>query len=105
MSIPSQFFASPGLLKVSIDGCRSDVLFEPVQLGFEILNLPLDIFEFLRPPVSVAHDSSSLDQYFIMLDERFHPAEGGLEGREEISGLLHYVEENFCAIRDSLLLC
>ena len=40
-----------------------------------------------------------------MLDERVHPAEGGLERGEPISGLLHYVEENLCAIRDPLLLC
>ena len=40
-----------------------------------------------------------------MLDERVHSAEGGLEGREEICGLLHYVEENLYAIGDSLPLC
>ena len=40
-----------------------------------------------------------------MLYERIHPTEGRLEGREPISGLLRYVEEDLCAIRDSLLLC
>ena len=39
-----------------------------------------------------------------MLNERVHPTEGGLERREPISGLLRYVEQNLCAIGDSLLL-
>ena len=60
-SVPGQLFASYYLLRVSIDSCRGEGLFEPVQLRFKILNLLLDIFKLLRPSVSVAHDSNSPD--------------------------------------------
>ena len=103
--MPGQFFASSCFLRVSINSCRSDALFEPVQLGFETLDLLLDIFEFLGPYVSIVRDGNSLEEYLIMFDERVHPAKGRLERREPVSGLLHYVEENLCAIRGSLLLC
>ena len=45
------------------------------------------------------------DQYLVMLDERIHPTEGGLEGREPISGLFCNIEEYLHAIDDSLPLC
>ena len=54
--MPGQLFASRCLLRVSVDGYRSDILFEPVQLRLEILNLLVDIFKLLQPPVSVTHD-------------------------------------------------
>ena len=50
---PGQLFASPGLLRMSIDGCCGDVLFESIQLGFKILNLVLDVFELLPSCVLV----------------------------------------------------
>ena len=46
-NVPGQLFASRCLFRVSIDSCRSDVPFEPVQQGFEILNLLVDIFKLL----------------------------------------------------------
>ena len=39
-----------------------------------------------------------------MLDERVHPTEGGLEGREPIGGLFRHIEEDLQAIRDPLFL-
>ena len=60
-SVPGQLFASSCLLRVAIDSCRGNGLSKPIQLGFEILDLLLDIFEFLRPSVSVVHGSNSLD--------------------------------------------
>ena len=39
-----------------------------------------------------------------MFDERVHPAEGGLEGREPIGRLFRNVEENLYAILCSLFL-
>ena len=44
-------------------------------------------------------------QYLVMLDERTHTAEGGLEGARPIGGLFRNVEENLHGIYDSLLLC
>ena len=46
--VPSQLCTSPSLLRVSVDRCRGNGLLEPVELGFEGLNLFLDIFEFLQ---------------------------------------------------------
>ena len=46
-NVPGQLFASPGLLGISVDSCRGDVLLEPVQLGPKILDLILDVFELL----------------------------------------------------------
>jgi len=77
-NVPGQFFASFRLSGVSVDSCRGNVLFEPVQLGFEIRYLLLEIFELLRAPVSVVCDGHRFDQYLVVLDERVHPAEGGL---------------------------
>jgi len=78
VSIPGQFFPSFRLPGVSVDSCRGNGLFEPVQLGFEVLNLLLEIFELLQASVSVVRDGHQLDQYLVMLDERAHPTEGGL---------------------------
>ena len=40
-----------------------------------------------------------------MLDERIHPTEGGLEGREPIGGLFRNIEEDLRGIGHSLPLC
>jgi len=104
-SIPDQFFASFRLPRISVDSCRGDVLFKPIQLGFEVFDLLLEIFELLRASVSVVRDGHQLDQYLVMLDERAHTTEGGLEGREPIGGLFRNVEEDLGAIDDSLPLC
>ena len=58
-----------------------DVLFE---LGLETFDLLFDGFEFLRPSVSVVHNSRPTDQYFIMFDDCANPAEGGFERREPV---------------------
>ena len=76
--VPGQFFASFRLPRVSADSCRGNVLFEPVQLGFEVFNLLFEIFELLQASVSVLRDGHQLDQYLVMLDERAHSTEGGL---------------------------
>ena len=69
-------------------------MFEPCQPGFEILDLPLDVFELLRSPVSAMWDIHLLVQYLIMLDDCVHPTEGGLEGREPIGRLFRHIEED-----------
>ena len=63
MSVPNQFFPSFRLPRISVDFRRGDAFFEPVQLWFEVLYLLLEIFELLRAPVSVMHESYQLDQY------------------------------------------
>ena len=55
--------------------------------------------------VSVVRGSHPIDRYLVMLDECVHSTEGGLEGRKPIGRLFRNIEENFCAIHDSLLLC
>ena len=105
MGVPGQIFPSPRLLGISVDRCRGNALSEPVQQGFKVLDFLPNIFELLRTPVSVVHDSRPVDQYLIMLDKCVHPAEGGLEGRKPISGLFRDVKEYFGAICDSLVLC
>jgi len=45
--IPGQFFTSFRLPRVSVDSCRGNALFKPVQLGFEVFDLLLEIFELL----------------------------------------------------------
>jgi len=77
-SIPDQFFPSFRLPRVPVDGCRGNVPFKPVQLGFEVFDLLLEIFELLRAPASVVRDDHQLDQYLVMFDERAHSTEGGL---------------------------
>jgi len=104
-NVRSQPLASIRLLGVSIGRCRGDVLPEPIQLGQELLNLLLDIFKFLRATTSVMQDIHPVDQYLVMPDERVHPTEGGFEGREPIGGLFCDIEEDFCAVNDSLFLC
>ena len=84
MSVPGQFLASFRLSRISINGCRGNILFEPVQLGFEVLYLLLDISEFLPASVSIVCNADQLDRYLVMFDERTHSTEGGLEGREPI---------------------
>jgi len=55
--------------------------------------------------MSVVCDGHRLDKYLVVLDERVHSTEGGLEGREPIGRLFCDVEEDLCAIGDSLPLC
>ena len=74
-------------------------------MGFKTLDLLLDVFEFLSPFMSTVHDGLLIAQYLVVLDERTHTAEDGLEGARPIGGLFHNVEENLHAIYDSLLLC
>ena len=77
-SIPGQFFPSFRLSGVPVDSCCGDTLFKPVQLGFEVFDLLLEIVELLRTSASVARDGHQLDQYLVMLDERADSTEGGL---------------------------
>ena len=77
-SIPGQFFASLRLPGVPVDSCCGNILLEPVQLGFKVFDLLLEISELLRASVSIVCDSHQLDQYLVMLDERAHSTEGGL---------------------------
>ena len=67
------YLVNPLRRSVSIDRCRRYVPFEPVQLGYEILDLLLDVFGMLQVSVSVTPDSRSLDKYLVMFDERAHP--------------------------------
>ena len=55
--------------------------------------------------MSVMHDIHPVGRDLVMLDERVHPTEGGLEGREPIGGLFRDIEEDLCAVDDSLPLC
>ena len=77
-SVPRQFSAPFRLPRVSVDSCRGNILFESVQLRFEVFYLFFEIFELLRASMSVMRDGHKLDQYLIMLDERAHSTEGGL---------------------------
>ena len=104
-NVPDQHNASPCLLGVSIGRGGSDVLLESLQLGFETFYLLLDVFEFLRPPISAMHDGHPPDPYLAMLDERSHAAEGTLEGREGIGGLFRDIEEYLHAVCNPLPLC
>ena len=56
----------------------------------------------LGASVSVVHDEYPLDPYLVMLDERVHAAEGGLEGREPIGGLFRDIEEYLYTICNPL---
>ena len=98
--VPGQPAAPIRLLGVSIDRGGGDVLFEPIQLGYEILDLLLDVFRMLGTSMSVARDSHPLGQYLIMLDKRVHAAQSRFEGWEPIGGLLRNIEKNLRAIRD-----
>jgi hypothetical protein len=60
--VPGQPFASIRLLGVPID-CCSDVLFEPIQLGYKVLDLLLDVLRMLGASMSAARDSHPLHQY------------------------------------------
>ena len=105
INVRNQPPASIRLLGVSIDRCRSDVLLEPIQLGQELFNLFLDIFELLRATASVLQDGQPLDQYLVMLDERVHCAKGGFERREPIGGLFRDIKEDPCTVGNSLFFC
>ena len=101
MSAPGQFVASLRLSGVFVDTSRGNVLFESVQLGFEVSDLLLEVFEFLRASVSVVCGGHQLDRYLVMLDKGVHSTEGGFEGREPIRGLFRNIEEDLRAIGDS----
>ena len=105
MSVPGQLCPPLCLLRVSINRCCGDGLFEPVELGFETFDPLFDVFEFLPPSPSVVYDSRLLAQYLVVLDECVHTAEGGLEGGKPIGGLFRDIKENLHAIYYSLLLC
>ena len=45
---PDQPFTPPCFLRVLVDRCCGDILFEPLQLGPKILNALLDIFKLLQ---------------------------------------------------------
>ena len=101
MSAPGQFVASLRLSGVFVDTSRGNVLFESVQLGFEVSDFLLEVFEFLRASVSVVCGGHQLDRYLVMLDEGVHSTEGGFEGREPIGGLFCNIKEDLRAICDS----
>ena len=90
---------------VSINRCRGDGLFEPVELGLETFDPLLDVFEFLSPLISALDDTHLLDQYLVVFYERIHTTEGGLEGGKPIGGLFRNIEENLNAFCDSLFFC
>ena len=72
---------------ISVNRRRSNVPFEPLQLGLKPFDLLLDVRKLLRPSTSAVHKDRLADQYLVMLDECGHPAEGGLEGKEPIRRL------------------
>ena len=76
MCVPGQPSPPFRLLGVSINRCHDDVLFEPIQLGYKILNLLLDIFGVLRTCALVVRGGNPLNPYLIMPDECAHPAKG-----------------------------
>jgi len=104
-SVPGQVFAPFRLPRIPVNTCRGDALFELVQLEFEVSCLLLEVFGLLRASVSVVCDGCKLDQYLVMLDERVHSTESGLEGREPIGGLFRNVEQDLRGIDNSLPLC
>ena len=103
--VPGKFFASLRLPRISVDSRRGYALFKPVQLGSKVFDFLLKILVLLRASVSVVRDGHQLDQYLIMLDERAHSTEGGLEWREPIGGLFRKIKEDLRAVDDSLPLC
>jgi len=52
MHVPDQPTSPFRFLVVSVDRRHDEALFEPVQLGYKILDLFLDVFEILRVLVS-----------------------------------------------------
>jgi len=100
--VPFQSSTSVCLLGVPIDRHRRDDLFEPIQLRYELIDLLLDIFGMLGTSVSTVHDKRPLDAYLIMLDDRAHTAQGGLEGGEPIGGLFRNIDENLYTICNPL---
>ena len=58
-SVPGQLCPSLRLLRVSINRCGGDGLFEPVQLGLKIFDPLLNVFEFLRSSVSCVRQQST----------------------------------------------
>jgi len=101
-SVPGQSLAPFRLPRVSVDTGRGNVLFESVQMGSELLDLLLDVFEFLQESMSVVCGGHQMDRYLVMLDESVHSTEGGFEGREPIGGLFRDIKEDLHAIDDSL---
>ena len=105
MSVPGQLCPPLCLLRVSINRCCGDGLFEPVELGFKTFDPFLDVLEFLSPSASAMYDGRLLAQYLVMLDECIHTTESGLEGGKPIGGLFCNIEENLHTIDHSLFLC
>ena len=52
VNVPGQLFASLCLLRVSVDHCRGNVLFESLQLRFEVFDILLHIIGMLRESAS-----------------------------------------------------
>ena len=50
------------------------------------------------------HNNHPFNRYLVMPNERVHPAEGGIEGREPIGRLFRDIKENLCTIHNSLFL-
>jgi len=105
MHVPGQPPSPICFLSVSIDRCRENVLFEPIQLRYKFLDLLLDVLGMLGVSASVVCDGHPLDLYLIMLDERAHAAKGGLERREPVGGLFRNVEEYLYTTCNPLPLC
>jgi hypothetical protein len=81
-SILGQLSASLRLLRVPINRCCGNVLFEPVQQGYKVFHLLLDIFKMLGVSVSVVCGDHPLEyQYLVVLDQGGQAAEGRFEGR------------------------
>ena len=77
-SVPGQLCTPSRLLRVCINRCRGNVLFEPAQLGYsKVIDLPLNIFGFLGASVSVMCNNHPLE---VVLNKGIQSAEGGPEG-------------------------
>ena len=59
----------------------------------------------LKTSVLVVRDGHPLERYLIMLDERVHATQGGLEGREPVGRLFRNIEEYLYNVCYSLPLC
>jgi len=100
--VPGQPSPPFRLLGISINCCRGDVLFKPIQLGYEILNFLPDVLGVLQMFASVVRDDDPLNSYLIMPNERAYTTEGRLKGREPIGGLFRNIQEYLRTIRNPL---
>ena len=56
-NVPGQLFASLCLLRVSVDHCRGNVLFKPLQLGLKVFDILLNIIEMLKESMSAVRNN------------------------------------------------